>query len=157
MKTTLLLEYKYPYGLINSLWSAKDRYGYLPDKIILASLDAGESHTRQVVRMLEAWQQGHGVQPNVAVLVTSMEPRDLRTAFAATLRAEQEAGNEVAVDVTSGRTIPKLALYRAALEEEPDHVFYLDVAGYDYRPQPYPLVPRRIQTCHDLDLEEIHA
>ncbi len=157
MKTTLLLEYKYPYGLINALWAAHDRYGHKPDRIILATTGEPTNHTRKLIAMLEAWQRGCNIDEQVVVLNLPDDAASMRDDLAATIRSEMAAGHQVAVDVTSGRTVPKLALYHAAVDAQPDHVFYLDVQSYDYRPQPYPLIPRRIQTCHDLDLEEIHA
>ncbi len=81
---------------------------------------------------------------------TRKQARDL-------IRARKMEGNTIAVDVTPGRTIPKLALYEACVQAKPDHVFYLSVADYDYRPLPYVRIPFRLQESKTLVPEAVQG
>lgn len=155
-RTTIALEYKYPYGVVNPVWAASRRYKWFPDRIILFTPDAGGRLAVQTRAMLEAFQKRYLAKADVQLQEADQDDFDgIREDAQILIEKERDAGRRVAVDVTAGRTIPKLALYRAALAAQPDHVFYLNVRGYDYRPEPYPLVPARIQRCQDLLLKEV--
>lgn len=151
MRTTITLEYRSPYAAINSIWAAARQHGHVPDRIHLLTSDAESEAARVHARMLGALQKGLGVVPRVDVeLIDINEVGKARRTVQALLKARKREGGTVAVDVTAGRTIPKLALFDACATERPHHVFYLDVARYDYRDRTYPLIPRRIQRSRDL-------
>lgn len=147
--------YRSPWGTINSLWASAREYDFIPDRIHLLSPASDSKEVRSLVAGLEALQEQLGRDPDVDVIED--DPEDFRDTALTIERLVVKARSEdaeVAVDLTPGRTIPKIALFDVSLREEPDHIFYLSVPEYDYRPAPYVKIPFRMQNQMDL-LEEI--
>lgn len=151
MNAYITLEYRSAYATVNSLWAAARQHAYVPDSIHLLTPDPSGPHAQRVAAMLGAVQGSLGRAPNVTL--EEIDPGDLaatRALVRGFVKARKREGHQVAVDVTPGRTIPKLALFQACVEEKPHHVFYLSVEAYDYRDQPYVLIPRRLQESRDI-------
>lgn len=154
MNAYLTLEYRSPWAAVNSLWAAATRHGFVPDRIDLLSPDPATSHARQHARMLGALQEGLGKPARVET--TRIDPEALarvRRDAEAILHARRMEGARIAVDLTPGRTVAKLALLQACEAKPPDHIFYLDVPRYDYRDLPYLRIPLRLQRSRDLRQE----
>lgn len=151
MNVYITLEYRSPYGTVNSLWAAARQHGFVPGSIYLLTPGPDGAHAQRTTSMLAAVQETHGRTPNVTA--EKIDVDDLagtRALVRKLVRARKMETHKVAVDVTAGRTIPKLALFQACVQEKPHHIFYLSVADYDYRDEPYVLVPRRLQESRDI-------
>lgn len=155
MKAYLTMEYKHEYATVNSLWAAARQQGYAPDRIHLLTPDPQGELAKRLTSMLGAVQASLGKAPNVTL--EAFDPEELaatRRLVRQFIKARKMEGDTVAVDVTPGRTQPKLAVFKACMEQRPDHLFYLSVPDYDYRPLPLVRIPFRLQRSLDL-LEEV--
>lgn len=151
MNCYITTEYRSPYAAINSLWAAARQHRYIPDRIDLLTPDPTGTHALLHRDMLGELQRGLGKTPRVEL--AQMDPDRLsatRRVAASLIKARKMEGNRVAVDITPGRTIAKLALLQACQRERPDHLFYLNVGEYDYRDLPYVRIPTRLQESRDV-------
>lgn len=147
--------YRSPWGTINSLWASAREYGFVPDRIHLLTPAPDDEDVERLVAGLETLQKQLGKDPDVDVVRDDPEDfQDTKMTVEHLLVEAQGEDTKIAVDLTPGRTIPKIALFAKSLQEEPDHVFYLSVPDYDYRPTPYVKIPFRLQHHMDL-LEEV--
>jgi len=148
-------EYASEFATLNSLWAAARQRRFVPKDVHVFTPDATTDRARRLVDQIGVALQALGVEKPVIHLVPVKidDFAAIRNEALRLIKKAQMEARKVAVDVTPGRTVAKLALFDAARSGRPDHVFYLDVAGYDYRDLPYPLVPARIQRARDLSEE----
>lgn len=146
-------DYYRPYSVVNALWAAAEQHDFAPDRVYLLSSRAEEPVAKAVADALGLVQGALGKPGDVQV--ASFPDNDLWAARKAVQAiVDAHANDEIAIDVTPGRTLAKLALFFTATRNEAvQHVFYLDVPGFDYRDEPHPLVPRRLEKCRSV-LEE---
>jgi hypothetical protein len=146
--------YNREYPTLNGAWAAARLHGYIPDRILLFAEYPDLQATRRLETVLAAFQESLGKAANVECRrIDRRDPRGFRENLRAVIRDLRSRGANVAVDVTAGRTLSKLALLEACARERPDHVFYLDVDRFDYRDDLFLRVPFRIQDCRDLIAE----
>lgn len=146
--------YESPYATINPLWAAAREYDYRPDRVHLITPEDHAHGVDDLVGALESLQSSLDREPDVRIHSDDPESfEDTAATIREIIRTSHDEGAEVAVDITPGRTIPKIALFDACLRLEPAHIFYLSVPGYDYRPKPYVKIPFRLQNLLDLTEE----
>jgi len=153
-KEYITQSYRTPWGTINPLWAAARDRGYRPDTVHLITPDEEADDVAALVDGLEALQEAFDREPDVQLHSDDPESfEDTAATIQGLIEDRHAAGAQVAVDITPGRTIPKIALFDACLRLDPEHIFYLSVPGYDYRPKPYLKIPFRLQKLIDLTEE----
>lgn len=144
------------------------REGFVPDRVHLLDNPGIEHVTAPTVAMLERVVAAHrdgasggerassGDADDAAdgsdgtggldVEVTSLDDeRDFEAIVAylqAAIEAAEDAGAEVAVDVTPGRKFWSIISFRAGLDADVEHVYYAHLGPDEYFGNGYPEVPR---------------
>ncbi|MHB8584388.1 MAG: hypothetical protein ACYDDF_00915 [Thermoplasmatota archaeon] len=155
MKILITQDYNSEFATVNGAWAAARQHGYVADRVYVLCSSRDAARRARLRAMLEQLQRTHGVDPFVDLLdVATQDAAAIQRAAGDIIRGTRALSGSVAVDLTPGRTVPKLALLRACLLERPDHLFYLDVPDFDYRWASFVKIPFRLQRCRDLALEE---
>ena len=142
-------EYNREFATVNAMWAAGRNRGFVPAKVYLLVEDPESERTRRVSAALEAVQEALGAGASVsAVKILPANPKQIHDTLKELL--DKHAGDTVALDITPGRTVPKLALFALVKHPAVKHLFYLNVAGFDYRDATYPEIPFPRQRCMDL-------
>lgn len=142
-------EYNREFATVNAMWAAGRNRGFVPAKVYLLAEDPESPRTKRVAAALEAVQEALGAQPSVvAVKILPSNPKHIHESVKGVLDGHTD--DAVALDITPGRTVPKLALFALVKHPAVRHLFYLSVAGFDYRDAAYPEIPFPRQRCMDL-------
>lgn len=137
-------------GVVNPVMAACEE-GYVPDTLhLMTNPGLGES-TDRIVELLERTVTGYGIEdPRI-----QLDGIDEETDFEAivgylrdSIGAAQDAGAEVAVDMTPGRKYMSAIALQAGLRYRADHVFYLHVPG-EYFHRFYSTIPRPAVELYD--------
>jgi len=126
----------------NSLWAAARLAGFAPDRlhIILASENLAE-RAASVARLALASVDSAARAEVTTVLLSSPGFMDWGRKAAEIVKQEKDAGNTVALDVTSAPKEGAIAASIASWNRKVDRVFHLDERNYAHLDNPLMLLP----------------
>jgi hypothetical protein len=130
--------------------------GYIPTDIYL--LDNPQVHdiTTSVETLAKTIVTAHGGEEPAITIETIDDELDFDAIvhyLQSAIEAGQDAGAEVAVDVTPGRKFWSIISFQAGRKYEVDHLYYVHLKTSDYFGEIYPNIPR--PTLDLIDFTEV--
>ncbi len=143
------------WGLFNSVWSNIRQFDYLPDKVYVLTAGCETARGQMARDMLVLLLKEHGSPADVELVeVPGDDVKEIGNTVNEIIGAENERGNEVAVDVTPGTKATVLGTVIGAGKVKVDHIFYLYIESLQNASRPYLEIPLDLQSSHDL-LKEV--
>ena len=130
--------------IVNSLTAACED-GFLPTDIYMLSNPQIDEVTEQATTLMKTIVTAKdGVEPSVTVTEIEDETDfdEISMYLQSAIEAGQEAGAEIAVDITPGRRFWSVISFRAGLKYDVKHLVYTHVTSERYFGECYPEIPR---------------
>jgi hypothetical protein len=134
------------WALINSLWASIREQDYTPDKVFICStkknLEGATRNKERIASLLE----GHDKKADISIVeIPENDFVVIGNKVADLIKGEKDAGNEVALDITSARKAIASPALIVADKYKADHIFYLYIENVTNADRPYLMIPLGIQ------------
>ncbi|MFT4889952.1 MAG: hypothetical protein ACI9YT_000863 [Halobacteriales archaeon] len=130
--------------VVNPL-NAACHQGYVPTDIYVLENPLIEDVTESVTTMMKTIVTAHGGdEPDITIesIDDELDFEAIIQYLRSAIEAGQEENAEVAVDVTPGRKFWSIISFRAGLNADVEHVYYIHLETGDYFGEVYPEIPR---------------
>lgn len=130
-------------AMVNPIAAACDD-GYVPDEYHILVTPGSANDVERAVPLIETTVAEYGGDLDVTchTLDDEMDFATIVEYYRSAIQTATKRGDAVAVDVTPGRKFMSAIAFRAGLEYDATHVYYLFLDSSDFYGQAYDAIPR---------------
>ncbi|RLF66029.1 MAG: hypothetical protein DRN57_07940 [Thermoplasmata archaeon] len=142
-----------PFAVINTLWAAVERDGWLPDKIHMVFTEDTSRLLPGISLVMERISlEFGGKKPQIYChSIDEMDLSGVLGTYTAIIGKERKERTGIAIDITPGRKyMSAFSLYAGLKGGSIDRIYYMHIMGRKYMNVPYPLIP-----CNYCRLEDL--
>jgi hypothetical protein len=150
MKTYITTTSISEWAMLNALWSAIRDHQYVPKRIYMFITEGREDEAAKAKRYFTPLLKEYGVHPDIIEKrISEEEVQPMIAEVGAIIKSERGQGNEIAIDITSGRKALVTGALMVGWKNDVDHIFYLYLKDLEHANNPYMMIPLSIQHPHD--------
>jgi hypothetical protein len=139
------------WALLNAYYAVLRETAFRPTQIIILSETEHAGQIPVVKNGLKILSEGFGIAPRVDVeQIPTGDFIDAGKKISARIKAGNEQGGRVAIDITPGRKALVAGALIPLASLSVDHVFYLQITSTDDAAKPYMMIPLASQQLKDL-------